>query len=140
VDHNRHFCFFRVLPRVSWRFLKMVVYRIRSATGVKKCGIRPCRRADVRLTEHSVDDGQQVGAGVDKFGSILRGDATDSDDGQLDLPACLFQQRRLRLYGSRFGVRGEEPAEGHVAGIRFSGGSGTLHLVVTGNADYRPLS
>jgi hypothetical protein len=114
--------------------------QITLTTRVEQCGIRLGGRPDVGLTEHSVDDGQQVGACVDKFGSILRGDATDSNDGQLDFPACLPQQRRLRLYGTRFGIRGEEPAESHVAGIRPGGDSGALHLVVTGNADYRPLS
>ena len=109
-------------------------------TRVEQCGIGLGSRPDVGLAEHAVDDGQQVGAGVDKFGSILGGDATDSDDGQPDFPACLCQQRRLRLRGSGFGLRREEPTESHVAGIRPGGGSGALHLVVTGNADDRPLS
>lgn len=120
------------------KFLNELDLRFESA--IEKCGIPSCGRPDVGLAEHAVDNRQQVGAGVDKFGSIRGGDATDSDDGQPDFPACLFQQRRLRLQGSGFGLRREEPTESHVAGIRPGGGSGALHPVVTGHADYRPLS
>ena len=69
---------------------------------------------DVRLRKRRFDDGQHIGPGADQFTAVVRGNATDGRDGNVQMPAGRFQQPNRGRYRPGLGARGKKPSIGNI--------------------------
>src|SRR5256885_13265974 len=93
---------------------------------------KPARRGDgIGGAAHGRDDRDAVRARADHVGDVVQGDASDSDQGNTDLPAELPDE--LRPDELEVGLRGgwEHRADRDVAGDRKSTRLNSSHLVIS---------
>src|SRR5260221_2615272 len=107
-----------------------------SITGwIEESRDRVRRGTHVRGAKDRPDYGHQVGARIDRFERVIRGDAADGDNRQARDFLRFAEQRKGCRDRARLGRRGKHASDRDIVGARIRGETRAARFVVAGHAD-----